>query len=196
MTVRTVGVVLAGGASRRMGGSPKAAMVLGRETLLERAAARLGPQVDALVVNANDDLALDGVPVVRDPFEERRGPLAGILAAIQWAEANHPTALHVASVPVDVPHFPLDLVEKLQGVIPNDGCAIAVAGGHPQPVFGLWPVAMREALRGFLLTSETLKIMEFVEGQDCTRHNFGDVGPFENVNTPGDLEAARAALGE
>ena len=194
MSVRVVGVVLAGGASRRMGGSPKAAMTLGRETLLERAAGRLRGQVDALVVNSNDDLALDGAPTVRDPFEDRRGPLAGVLAAMMWAEENHPTALHVASAPVDVPHLPLDLVERLQGVIPNDGCAIARAGGHPQPVFGLWPVAMKEALRGFLLTSETLKIMDFVRGQQTGVHDFGEVGPFENVNTPNDLEAARSRL--
>ena len=88
MTVRTVGVVLAGGASRRMGGSPKAAMTLGRQTLLERAAERLRPQVDVLIVNSNDDLTLDGLETVRDPFEERRGPLAGILAATVWAERN------------------------------------------------------------------------------------------------------------
>ena len=195
MTIRTVGVVLAGGASRRMGGSPKAAMTLGRETLLERAAARLRPQVDAMVINSNDDLALEGVQTVRDPFEDRKGPLAGVLAAMMWAGANHPTALHVASVPVDVPHFPLDLVERLRGVAPEDGCAIAVAGGHPQPVFGLWPVEMEEALRSFLLTSETLKIMHFVREQQTGRYDFGDVGPFENVNTPDDLEAVRARLG-
>lgn len=196
MTVRTVGVVLAGGASRRMGGSPKAAMTLGRQTLLERAAERLRGQVDALVINSNDDLSLDDAPTVPDPFEERRGPLAGILAAIMWAEEHHPTALHVASVPVDVPHFPLDLVERLADIAPEDGCAIARAGGDPQPVFGLWPVQMREALQSFLLTSETLKIMEFVDGQDAGVADFGDVGPFENVNTPDDLEAARARLAE
>ena len=194
MSVRVIGVVLAGGASRRMGGSPKAAMVLGRETLLERAAARLRPQVDALVVNSNDGLALDGVETVRDPFADRRGPLAGVLAAMMWAEEHQPTALHVASAPVDVPDFPLDLVERLQGVIPNDGCAIARAGGHPQPVFGLWPVAMKGALQTFLLTSETLKIMDFVRGQETSQHDFGDAGPFENVNTPDDLAAARGRL--
>ena len=194
MTVRTVGVVLAGGASRRMGGSPKAAMTLGRQTLLERAAERLRGQVDVLIVNSNDDLALDGFETVRDPFEERRGPLAGILAAMLWAERNEPTALHVASVPVDVPHFPLDLVERLHDTVPDDGCVIARAGGHPQPVFGLWPVQMREALQSFLLTSETLKIMEFVDEQDTGVADFGDVGPFENVNTPDDLESARARL--
>ena len=196
MTVRVVGVVLAGGASRRMGGSPKASMTLGRQTLLERAAERLRPQVDVLIVNSNDGLALDGVETVRDPFEERKGPLAGILAAMLWAEENAPTALHVASVPVDVPHFPHDLVERLHDIAPEDGCAIARAGGHPQPVFGLWPVQMREALQSFLLTSETLKIMEFVDSQDTGVAEFGDVRPFENVNTPEELEAARARLAE
>ena len=194
MTVRTLGVVLAGGASRRMGGSPKAAMTLGRQTLLERAAERLRPQVDRMIVNSNDDLMLDGFPTVRDPFAERMGPLAGILAAMQWAERHEPTALHVASVPVDVPQFPLDLVARLHGAVPHDGCAIAVAGGYPQPVFGLWPVAMGDALRSFLLTSKTMKIMEFVRTQDAGKVDFGGVEPFENVNTPDDLEAARARL--
>ena len=196
MTRRTVGVVLAGGASRRMGGSPKATMTLGRQTLLERAAERLKPQVDRLIVNSNDDLGLDGIETVRDPFEDRKGPLAGILAAMLWADRHEPGALHVASAPVDVPHFPLDLVERLRDAAPEDGCAIAKAGGHPQPVFGLWPVAMREALQSFLLTSETMKIMEFVRTQDTTVADFGDVGPFENVNTPDELEAARARLAE
>ena len=195
MSVRTLGVVLAGGASRRMGGSPKAAMTLGRETLLERAVGRLTPQVDAIVVNANDDLAFKGVPTVRDPFPDRLGPLAGILAATMHAREVHPSATHVASAPVDVPSFPLDLVERLRAAAAPDGCAIAWAGGHPQPVFGLWPVAMEDALRAFITAGETLKIMAFVRTQQMAPVDFGDVAPFENVNTPDELDAARARLG-
>ena len=196
-TNRLIGVVLAGGASRRMGGEPKALMDLNGETMLARAVARLEPQVGRVLVNAPDEATYQkgDRTIVNDPFPDRKGPLAGVLAAMSWAEANDPEALGVISVAVDTPLFPTDLAERLMDGWEPAGIAIARAGGRPQPTFGLWPIEALERLRSFLMTSETLKIMDFVEDNGVSFVDFEDEAAFENINTPDDLEALRTRLG-
>ena len=187
----TLGVVLAGGASSRMGGTPKATLSLGPRTLLARAVERLAPQVGTVVVNANDPLETGGLPLVRDGFEDRRGPLAGILAAMEWAASHAPGATVVASVAVDTPFFPDDLVSRLHAAR-RDSIALVQTGEWPQPTFGLWPVALAPRLRAFL-EGDGRKIMQFARQEGFATAPF-DERDFENVNTPDDLAAARARL--
>ena len=193
---RLIGVVLAGGASRRMGGEPKALMNVGDETMLARAIARLTPQVGRVLVNAPDEPSyrVEDTVIVSDPFPDRKGPLAGVLAAMSWAEANDPEALGILSVAVDTPFFPADLAKRLMEGWEPAGIAIARTGGQPQPTFGLWPIEALERLRSFLLTSETLKIMDFVEDNGVSFVDFDDEAAFENINTPDQLDALRARL--
>ena len=181
-----LGVVLAGGASRRMG-RDKVLERLGPQTLLARAVERLDPQVDRVVVNGPAELeAHCDRPVVPDALPGRQGPLAGVLAAMDAAG----DADAVLTVAVDTPFFPRDLAERLRG----DGIAIAASGGRLHPVFALWPVALRNELRAFLHLDER-KIMLFAEAHGYRTVDFdGEPDPFFNLNTPADVEAAHARL--
>lgn len=194
------GVVLAGGASRRMG-ADKAAMMLDGETFLQRAVRRLAPQVDRVVVNAPAEVR-DGpsfersaneawlerfgdVEIVPDTVPGRAGPLAGVLAAMTSAEPDDA----IVTVAVDTPFFPDDLVERLAG----SGIAFAASAGRTHPVFAFWPAHLRDDLQLTLEGGER-KILAFAE-----RHGYRTVefaappDPFFNINTPADLEALAPA---
>ena len=153
---KPLGVILAGGRSRRMGGAHKAAVVLGGRTLLERAADRLGPQCGELVVNANGGTGGPtgtGLPIVPDDLPDRPGPLAGIVAALDWAAAERPGVRQVVSVAVDTPFLPRDLVERLSRACREAGAPVACAasGGRRHPVAALWSVPLRGELRRLLV---------------------------------------------
>ena len=186
-----VGVVLAGGASRRMGGAPKALIEFEGTTLLDRAVGKLRPQVGSLIANANDDFGGIDVPTVADAFTDRRGPLAGSLAGMEWARAYEPAATHVASVAVDTPFFPSDLVARLASG--ETGIAMARTGRHWQPTFGLWPISLCDELRTFLTADGSRKVLVFAEPRGLRGVEF-DERDFENVNTPGDLAALHGRI--
>lgn len=200
MSVRpTIGVVLAGGASRRMGGSPKALKTFGSGTLVTHAVERLRKQVDHVILNGPVELGEhvpDSVPIVPDPFAERRGPLAGVLAGLAWCEREVPDATTVISVPVDTPFFPFDLAARLTEARPPEGNALARAGGRTHPAFGAWNVSLREALQSFLATSDTNKVLAFTERHACGFADFADASAFENANTPEELARVRERLDE
>lgn len=198
MTV--AGVVLAGGLSRRMGGGDKSLKLLAGKTILERVIARSRPQVAALVLNANGDasrFARYGLPVVADSVAGFAGPLAGVLAGLDWAAAQAPGATHVASFATDAPFFPPDLVQRLEEAV-RDGkhdLACAASNGREHPVFGLWPVALREDLRQ-ALSSGLRKVDLWTARFRLARVEFPaqPYDPFFNVNSPEDLaEAERIA---
>jgi molybdopterin-guanine dinucleotide biosynthesis protein A len=197
MRIETFGLVLAGGLARRMGGGDKALLKIGDQTILARTLARLTPQVSGIVLNANGDLARFasfGLPIVADSVPNFAGPLAGILAGLDWIAANRPGTKWVVSVPGDCPFLPRDLVAKLHDAREREGKALACAhsGDWRHPVVGLWKVALREDLR-HALTVEDLRKIEVWTG----RHGVAladwptePVDPFFNVNTPEDMERA------
>jgi molybdenum cofactor guanylyltransferase len=196
-----LGLVLAGGLARRMGGGDKTRIRIGGKTILERVLARLKPQCVAVILNANGDparFADTGLPVVPDTVPDFAGPLAGILAGLDWAAAHVPAIADVASVPGDCPFLPADLVARLSAARQAAGVPLACArsGDWRHPVVGLWPVALREDLRKALVEENMHKIESWT-----ARHGIaiGDwpatpVDPFFNVNTPADAaEAERIA---
>jgi molybdopterin-guanine dinucleotide biosynthesis protein A len=193
----TLGLILAGGLARRMGGGDKPRTAIGGKTILSRVIERMAPQCARLIVNANGDparFADTGLPVVADDVPDFAGPLAGILAGVDWAAANAPDLTFVASVPGDCPFLPRDLVMRLHAARAEAGLPLACArsGQWRHPVAGLWPVALREDLRE-ALTREGLRKIELW----TSRHGVAladwpaePVDPFFNVNTPGDVAAA------
>lgn len=197
------GVLLAGGRSSRMGGREKALLDIGAQPLLLHVLARLRPQVGRIVINANGDPArFSGycLPVVPDSIEGYAGPLAGLHAGIEWARSETPEARFIASVPVDCPFLPLDLVSRLKASLLAAGapCAIAASDGERHPVAGLWCVELLEAL-STSLKHNIRALHRFADAQGCAVVDFApvDIGgtsidPFFNVNTPGDLEKARS----
>jgi molybdopterin-guanine dinucleotide biosynthesis protein A len=196
-----LGLVLAGGLARRMGGGDKTRIRIGGKTILERVLARFKPQCTAVILNANGDparFADTGLPVVPDTVPDFAGPLAGILAGLDWAAAHAPGIADVASAPGDCPFLPGDLVARLSAARQAAGVPLACArsGDWRHPVVGLWPVALREDLRKALVEEDMHKIETWT-----ARHGIavGDwpatpIDPFFNVNTPADVtEAERIA---
>ncbi len=197
----TPGVVLAGGLARRMGGGDKPMRMIGGRTILERVIARLAPQCDGLVLNANGDparFAGFGLPVIPDSVADFPGPLAGILAGLDWAAANRPDIRWVLSVAADCPFLPRDLVARLHRARADESAQLAVAAsdGQSHPVIGLWDVALREELRHALAVEDLRKA-----GRWIARYRLATVtwpaaplDPFFNANTTEDIaEAERLA---
>lgn len=193
----TLGLVLAGGLARRMGGGDKAMIRIGGVTILERVLDRLRPACAYMLLNANGDparFARFKLPVVADTVPEFAGPLAGILAGLDWTAAHAPGISYVVSAPGDCPFLPRDLVERLHRARFENNLPLACArsGDWRHPVVGLWPVALREDLRSALL-DDGLRKIEFW----TARHGIAIAGwpshpvdPFFNVNTPEDAATA------
>jgi molybdopterin-guanine dinucleotide biosynthesis protein A len=200
--VNIVGLLLAGGLSRRMGGGDKALRLLGGRSLLERVIERLRPQTAALVLNANGDparFADFGLPVVADSIPDFAGPLAGILAGLDWAAVHRPDCPLVASVATDAPFLPEELVERLvQGMeAAGTELACAASGGQVHPVIGLWPVRLRDELRRALVDETIRKVDVWTARYRLATVPFPEVAgidPFFNANRPEDLERAASLL--
>ena len=195
--IATLGLVLAGGLARRMGGGDKPRTMIGGQTILSRVIDRLAPQCTRLILNANGDparFADTGLPVIADDVPDFAGPLAGVLAGLDWAMANAPGIKYVASVPGDCPFLPRDLVARLHEARADAGQPLACArsGEWRHPVVALWAVALRDDLRR-AVTQEGLRKIEIW----TARHGVAlaawpaePVDPFFNVNTPEDAAAA------
>jgi molybdenum cofactor guanylyltransferase len=195
------GVLLAGGLARRMGGGDKPMRTIGGRTILERVIARLKPQCDGLILNANGNparFAAFGLPVIPDGVADFPGPLAGILAGLDWAAANRPEVKWMLSAAADCPFLPRDLVSRLHhGLVEQDAeLAVAASDGQSHPVIGLWSVSLREKLRHALVVEDVRKIDRWT-----ARYRLATVtwpvtplDPFFNANTVEDIaEAERLA---
>jgi molybdopterin-guanine dinucleotide biosynthesis protein A len=196
MTRGVVGVLLAGGQSRRMGGGDKSLRLLGGRAILDRVIDRFRPQVGRLILNANGDpsrFAATGLAVAADSVEGFAGPLAGILAGLDWAAANAGSALWIATAATDAPFLPRDLVSRLV-VATEEGADLvcAASNGRSHPVIGLWPVRLREDLRRALTEGGVRKVDAWTARFRLAVVDFpaDPVDPFFNVNTPEDLAAA------
>lgn len=198
----TPGVLLAGGLARRMGGGDKPMRQIGGRAILERVITRLTPQCDGLILNANGDPArfnAFGLPVISDTIKDFPGPLAGILAALDWIAANRPDVVWILSAAADCPFLPRDLVARLhQARIEQDAqLAVAASNGQSHPVIGLWSVALRDELRHALVAEDIRKV-----GRWVARYKLATVtwpveplDPFFNANTMDDIaEAERLAV--
>ncbi|UFN48605.1 molybdenum cofactor guanylyltransferase MobA [Roseomonas sp. OT10] len=196
----TLGVILAGGLARRMGGGDKPLRLLGGLPLLDRVVAALRPQVTALLLNAHGDparFAAWGLPVRADSLPGHLGPLAGVLAGLDWAVAERPELQWVVTVPGDSPFLPPDLVPRLHAARTAAGLPLACAasGGVSHPPVALWPVALREALRAALAAGER-KVSRWAAQHGCATAEWpgGAADPFFNPNTPDELAEAEARL--
>ncbi|PHP27802.1 molybdenum cofactor guanylyltransferase MobA [Limimaricola cinnabarinus] len=189
------GMILAGGLSRRMGGGDKGLRDLSGRPLLAHVIARMAPQLPALALNANGDparFAPLGLKVVPDPLPGHPGPLAGVLAAMGWAQARG--APWVVTVPGDTPWLPGDLVPRLiLASEDSDGIALAECGGRLHPVCGLWPVRLRATLERDIAAGAR-RIGDWAQRHGAARAAFaeGTPDPFANLNTPEDFARAEA----
>lgn len=196
-----LGVILAGGLASRMGGGDKGLLRLGGQTLLTRVIERLAPQVAELAINANGDAArFDGyaLPILPDSIAGFAGPLAGVLAGLDWAAEQGAETIVTAAA--DTPFFPCDLVPQL--LLASEGMAhplVLAATPDPKrgqarhPTFGLWPVALRDDLRA-ALDGGLRKVVLWTDQHSGRTALFPQEDAFFNVNTPDDLAQAEAML--
>jgi molybdenum cofactor guanylyltransferase len=208
---KPLGVILAGGLATRMGGGDKGLLQVGGQSLLSRVRDRLAPQVSGLALNANGDatrFADLGLPVVADSIDGFAGPLAGVLAGLDWAAEQGADAIVTAAA--DTPFFPTDLVARLLAASQGQAQPLVLAttprtgdelksGGRSKvnrhPTFGLWPVALRDDLRAAL--NDGLRKVVLWTDQHEGREAVFEATPFDpffNVNTPEDLARAEELL--
>ncbi|WP_299604454.1 molybdenum cofactor guanylyltransferase MobA [uncultured Tateyamaria sp.] len=193
-----LGVILAGGLATRMGGGDKGLLLAGDKRLIDHVIDRLSPQVADLALNVNGDPARFAdlnLPVVPDSIEGFAGPLAGVLAGLDWAAEQGADTIVTAAA--DTPFFPCDLVPRLQLATEGMQHPLALAatpdpkrGQARHPTFGLWPVALRDDLRA-ALEDGLRKVVLWTDKHDGRTALFPDEAAFFNVNTPEDLARAK-----
>jgi len=204
MNRKIVGVLLAGGLSRRMGGRDKMLRRIGGETILSRVIARVRPQTRYLMLNANGDparLAAFGLPVVADTIAGHAGPLAGVLTGLEWTAVHAPDCPWVLTVPTDAPFLPDDLAERMLAAVDAQRADMACASsnGRSHPVCGLWPVRLAADLRRAMTEEQIRKVDVWTAryGQAVVAWPTDPIDPFFNANSPEDLaEAERLLRGE
>ena len=194
--MKPAGLILAGGLSRRMGGGDKALLPLAGQPMIGHVVAGLRAQAHPLAINANGDPArfsACGLPVISDSIEGHAGPLAGILAGLDWCSSLRPSPSHLLTVPADTPFLPGDLVARLQDAAGNGKPAIAASAGRMHPVAALWPLAIRGRLAAFLADPGNRSVMAFLHQGPFATADFPcpeGRDPFANINTPEDLARA------
>jgi molybdenum cofactor guanylyltransferase len=191
MRIETLGLVLAGGLARRMGGGDKALIEIGGRTILSRVLETFAPQCEAVILNANGDpmrFESFGLPVVPDDIPDFAGPLAGILAGLDWMAEHRRDLEWMVSVPGDCPFLPSDLVARLHEARAAAGTPLACAksGDWRHPVAGLWKVSLRDDLRHALIDEDLHKIEIWTGRHGIAIAEWPDrpFDPFFNVNTP------------
>lgn len=189
----TAGLILAGGQARRMDGADKALTRLAGRPLLAHVIDRLQPQAAPLLISANGDaarFATYGLPVVADDLPGHPGPLAGVVAALDWLARHHPAIAWAVSAPVDCPALPVDLVARLHVARPDQVPVMAASGGRSHPAVALWPVALRHDLRAALQCDER-RVGGFLASANATIATWPAEphDPFANLNTAADLAA-------
>src|SRR5262245_6189510 len=196
-----IGVLLAGGKSQRMGGGDKCLRLLGGKPILAHVIGRMRPQARSLIVNANGDparFASFGLPVAGDSVPDFAGPLAGVLAGMDWAAAHTSDCPWIVTVPCDGPFVPRDLVARLiaERKLTQADMACAASGGQRYPVVGLWPVRLRDELRRAITQEDQHKVDAWTARYRLAVADFaiGAVDPFFNANSPEDLAKAEQLL--
>ena len=197
---KLLGVILAGGQASRMGGGDKSLLPLAGRRVIDHVLERLRPQVSDIALNVNGDpsrFAEFRLPVVADSVSEFPGPLAGILAGLDWAAEQKGD--YILTVAADTPFFPMDLQNRLEDARLSSGLPIALASTngpgklYRHPTFGLWPVSLRGDLRR-ALAAGVRKVVLWSDEHGTAEALFpnDNYDPFFNINTPEDLVKAEA----
>ena len=201
MSAKPACVILAGGLARRMGGGDKPLKTIHGKTILDRVIDCARPQTSAMTLNANGDparFAQWDLPVVADSIEGFAGPLAGVLAGMDWAAEHAPDAEFILSIAADCPFLPNDLVSKLESAreAANADISVAHSGGQAHPVIALWRVALRDELRHALVEENMRKIDRWTARYRLASAEWPPepVDPFFNANTPEDIAEAERLL--
>ena len=198
-----VGVILAGGLSRRMGGGDKSMLLLGGQPILNYVVDLAQAQVDTVLLNVNGDaqrFAAFELPVQADIVPDFAGPLAGVVSAMAWVKQNQPSITHIITLAADTPFFPADYVTRMLELMQLKGQRLACASyqGRTQPVFGLWPVDLFDDLYKALVEDDIRKVDRFTAPYGVADVAFDELthNPFFNVNKPEDIAIGEQQLAQ
>jgi len=196
-----VGVILAGGLARRMGGGDKSMLKLGGRRILDYVIESAQNQLDTVIINANGDpdrFAEFNLPVQADIVPDFAGPLAGVVSAMAWVTQNQPNATHIITLAADTPFFPADYVTRMLELmqLKHQRLACASYQGRTQPVFGLWPVDLFDDLYKALVEDDMRKVDRFTTPYGVADVPFDELisNPFFNVNKPEDIDLGEQQL--
>lgn len=200
-----LGVLLAGGLSRRMGGGDKGLMPLGGRPVMARAFDRLKAQTGDVIINANGDpnrFAGFSAPIVPDTINGFAGPLAGVLAGLRYAQKLDQAPSFIVTAAADTPFFPDNLVSALQSKAQDEATIVlATSNERRHPTFGLWPVNLANDLETWLENEKNRKVLLWVDRHNWETADFKSstvsdliIDPFFNINTPEDFATAQSIL--
>ncbi len=179
-----------------MGGRDKPLLAFAGATLLDHVLAALAGQGSPILLSANGDparFARFGLPVLPDLVPDQPGPLAGLLAGLEWLELHAPATRWLVTVPADTPFLPRDLVARLHAARHAAGAALACAesAGRAHPVVALWPAGLGPELRHALVRDGVRRVGAFAARHSLALARFeADPDPFANLNTPAEIAAA------
>ncbi|MEZ5917776.1 MAG: NTP transferase domain-containing protein [Parvularculaceae bacterium] len=182
-----IGVILAGGLSKRMGEGDKARADIGGKSLIFHVVDRFAPQVDALLISGDENYET-GLPFVRDIKDEFSGPAAGLWASLAWLEKHHPSADGFYTVPVDGPFLPLDLTERLSATAKT---CVATTSVGDHPTFAYWRLRQLRTAFSTLETTRNLSLRHLASLCHAEKVCWECERSFLNINSPEDLAAAR-----
>lgn len=191
-----VGIILAGGLAKRMGGGDKCLLPLAGKTLLQRTIERAQPQVVKLLLNANGNslrFARTRLPVLADNFDNNLGPLAGVQAGLTWMKTYASDKEWLLSFASDTPFFPSSLADQLlaEALSSEAKLVVSSSNGQMQPIFSLWHISLLQPMTA-QLREEVPRLQDWIHAQNHRKVEFSTEGydPFFNINTPQDLYAA------
>lgn len=191
------GAILAGGRSRRMG-QDKAALKAGEHTLLDLVIERVSRQLFDLTIVGGQEVWAQGrgVNYSADAVSGGRGPLAGLVAAMDFAAQSGSQSPFVFVTAIDMPFLPFDLVAKLVDESRDDLPVIPRYEDRLQPLAALWPTSLRDEIASGLQDNSARSMKDIYQASGHTQVAFETevVDPFFNVNTPEDLEKVRRIL--
>lgn len=190
MMDQKIGIILAGGHSRRMG-TDKAAFIYKGRRLIDHVYARLAPQVGEIMISGRTDYAL-GCPVITDRDDAPKGPVSGIVSVAQSLRETRPNASVFYTVPVDAPIFPDNIVAGLKAG-QGAACNASVVARSPsgiQAVFACWNIqSVLESVQGLDVTA-SISLRRFASMCGAKTVDFESDTPFLNINEPGDASRA------
>lgn len=198
--MQVAGLILAGGQAHRLGGQDKALVKLGGRALISYAIANLERQCAPVLISAAGDPArfasLGAERVIADDLAGFQGPLAGILAGLDWLARETPGVSHMLSLPVDTPFAPHDLVARLALTLQQKVPAVAASRGRLHPAIALWPLALRHDLRALVVGQGLRAVNKILDAFGSTSAAWNDSAfdPFFNINSADDLAKAETLL--
>jgi len=191
-----LGVVLAGGKSKRFG-EDKSKVKLNGKTLLDHTLDKIKSKFNTILIVSNNKIIKDYI-TIKDCIEGQLGPLAGVLSAMKWVKKNNYSHKWIITFPCDTPFFSTSIIDKfIEATRSNDSLLYFVKSEKKRHnVFGLWSLKLIEILEKDIIENNYRKVEKWANkiGVKTINVPYDDIDPFFNINTKKDLIEAEKIL--